>query len=166
MKETARRKLDGFLTLWISCTFPLRQNHALLWSNTIMYKVTTHHLQHLTISSTAPVMIFSIPSLSLVPQVTVQILSSCANLKKIQLCFITSLAVFSIIKLHDQTDLQVDTSWHLRVRFARPCMPCIHFWWLALTLVEIKLARKSMKGFRCWLSNPSQCKFNDIHLLL
>ena len=81
-KETARRKLDGFLTLWISCNFPLRQNHALLWSNTIMYKVNTHHLQHLTISSTAPVMIFSIPSLSLVPQVTVQILSSCANLKK------------------------------------------------------------------------------------
>lgn len=83
MKETAKRNLDGFLTLWISCNFPdLRQNHALLWGNTIMYKVDTHHLQHLTISSTAPVMIFSIPSLSLVPQVTVQILSSCANLKK------------------------------------------------------------------------------------
>lgn len=61
--------------------FPTWQQHALLWG---WKKCTnlincTHHLQHLTISSTAPVMIFSIPSLSLVPQVTVQMLSSCAN---------------------------------------------------------------------------------------
>lgn len=40
-----------------------------------------YHLQHFTISSTAPLIIFSIPSLSLVPHATVQILSSWAREK-------------------------------------------------------------------------------------
>lgn len=75
-----RRKLDRFLEVWISCTLPLQYLPQCYFEVKKKLKYfNTHHLQHLTMSSTAPVMIFSIPSLSLVPQVTVQILSSCAN---------------------------------------------------------------------------------------
>ena len=46
-------------------------------------------------------------------------------------------------------------SWvYLRLRLARPCVTCVDLRWLALTLVEIKFARRSKQVFHRLAAQP------------
>ena len=66
-----------------------------------------------------------------------------------------------------QTESQVDASWKLgssgdSVWPGLACT-CVDLRWLALTLVEIKFARKSEQISTVWPPNPSERKLSDVH---